>query len=127
MIIIPIIWPSLRPLPPIIFSPNSLSDRRISHMEKAEEKTAQMGEVGDTPSCPFHGGKELNQTENNHHIFSRDRKEEVDVDETIREEPTKGQEYSIDCSRSSNYGDKLIRSKDDRTDTRTDSTEEKVS
>jgi hypothetical protein len=117
----------LRPLPSIIFSPNSLSNRWISHIEKAKEKTAQMGEVSDAAPCPLHGREELDETENDHHIFGRDREEEIDVDETVREEPTEGQKYSIDCSGGSNHGDKLIWSKNDRTDTSTDSAEEKVS
>ena len=118
---------SLRPLPFVIFAPNSLSDRWIGHIEKAEEKTAQMGEVSDAAPCPLHGREEFDETENDHHIFGRDREEEIDVDETIREEPTKGQKYSIDRSRGSNHRDELIWSKDDRTDTSTDSAEEKVS
>jgi hypothetical protein len=118
---------SLRPLPFVIFTSNFLSDRGVGHIGKAEEKTAQMGEVSNAAPCPLHGREELDETENDHHIFGRDREEEIDVDETVREEPTEGQKYSIDCSGGSNHGDKLIWSKNDRTDTSTDSAEEKVS
>ena len=117
----------LRPLSPIIFSANALSDRRIGHIEKTEEKTTQVGEVSDAASCPLYGREELDQTENDHHILSGDREEEVDVNETIWEEPTKGQEYSIDRSRSSNHRDELMRGEDDRTDASPNSAEEKVS
>jgi hypothetical protein len=118
---------SLRPLSSVVFAANSLSDGWIGHIEKAEEKAAQMGEVSNAAPCPLHGREELDETENDHHIFGRDREEEIDVDETVREEPTEGQKYSIDCSGGSNHRDKLIWSKNDRTDSSTDSAEEKVS
>ena len=127
MIIVPVIGSSLRPFSFVIFSPNSLSNRRIGHIEKTEEKATQMGEVSDAAPCPLSGREEFNKAENDHHIFSGDREEEVDVDETVREEPTKGQKYSIDPSGGSNHRDKLVRSKDNRTYTSTDSAEEKVS
>ena len=127
MIITPAVRAFLRPLPFIIFTADFLPDGWIGHIEKAEEKAAQMGEVSDATPCPLHGREELDETENDHHIFCRDGEEEVDVDGPIGEEPAKGEEYSIDCSGGSNHRDELIRSKDDRTDTGADSAEEKIS
>ncbi len=119
----------MRPLPSIIFSPNSLSDGWIGHIEKAEEKTAQMGEVRDTPSRSFHRRKEFNKTKDDDKVFGGDREEKVDVDETIGKKPTEGEKYSIDGSRCSNHRDALIHiwSKENGADTSTDSAEEKVS
>ena len=49
MIVIFAAWAFLGPLLFIIFPTNFLPDNGISHIEETENKTAQMGEVGDPP------------------------------------------------------------------------------
>jgi len=41
----------LAPFSSVIFAANSLSDRWVGHIEKAEEKATQMSEVSDAASC----------------------------------------------------------------------------
>jgi hypothetical protein len=117
----------LRPLPSIIFSPNSLSNRWISHIEKAEEKTAQMGKMSNATSCALGGREEFNQTEYDDHVFGRNGKEKIDVNRPIRKEPAESEEYSIDCSGGSNNQNVLMSKKDYGENTSTNSAEEKVS
>ena len=64
----------LRPLPLIIFTAKSLPDRWIGHIEEAEDKTTQMGEVGHAPSRPLYRRKEFNEAENDDKVFGRDGK-----------------------------------------------------
>jgi hypothetical protein len=128
MIIIPASRASLRPFPSIIFSPKPLANGRIGHIEKSEEKAAQMSEVRNTPSMSFHRRKEFNETKNDDKVSGGDGKEKVDVDEPIGKKPTEGEKYSIDGSRCSNDRGALIHrwSKENGADTGTDSTEDKV-
>ncbi len=79
MIVIPVSRAFLRPLPFVIFTTNFLPDRWISHIEETEEKTTQMGEVGNATPCSLHGREEFNETEDDHHVFGRDGEEEIDV------------------------------------------------
>ena len=90
MVIVPITRSSLRPLPLVVGAANFLADHRVCHIDKAEEKTTQVGEVRDTPAGSLYGREEFNKAENNDEIFGRDREEEVDVDETVWEKPTVG-------------------------------------
>ena len=126
MIIILAIRPSLGPLPLIIFTAKSLPDRRIRHIEEAENKTTQMGEVCDTTPCSLHGGEEFDEAENDDKVFGRNGKQKVDVDEAIGKEPTKGEKHSIDGSGGTDYGDELIWSKNNSTNSCSDSTEEEI-
>ncbi len=129
MIVTPVAGASLRPLSPVVFTPNSLSDGWIGHVEKAEEKAAQMGKVSNAASRSFHRGKKFDKAKDNDKVFSGDGEEEIDQDGAVGEEPGKGEKYSIYCPGGSNHGDALIDlwSKENRADTGTDSTEEKVS
>jgi len=90
MIIIPTPRAFLGPLPFIIFPANFLPDYWIGHIEKSEEKTAEVGEMGDASSCTFGGGEEGDEAEDDHHIFGRYGEKEIDVDGTVRKEPAKG-------------------------------------
>ncbi len=83
---------SLRPLPLVVFTSNFLPDCWISHIEKPKEDATQMGEMGNTTSCALGGREELNQPEDDDHIFGRDGKKKIDVNRTIRKEPTEGKE-----------------------------------
>ena len=91
MIIVLAIRPPLGPLSLIIFTAKFLPDRRIRHIEEAEDKTTQMGEVGHPPSRPLYRRKEFNEAENDDKVFGRDGKQKVDVDEPIGKEPTEGE------------------------------------
>jgi hypothetical protein len=128
MVVTPASRTSLGPLSSVVFAANSLSDGGIGHIEKAEEKAAQMGEVRNTSSRSFHRGKEFNETKNDDKVFGGDGKEKIDVDEPIGKEPTEGEKYSIDGSRCSNDRGALIHigSKENGADTGTDSTDEEV-
>jgi hypothetical protein len=127
MIIAPVSGAPLRPLPFIIFPPNFEPNRWIGHIDQTEEKAAQMGEVSDTAPCSLHRREEFNESKNNNKVFGWNGKEEIDIDETIREEPTEGQKDSIDRSGGANDRNKLVWSENNCTDTGTDSAEEKVS
>jgi hypothetical protein len=127
MIIVAIPGASLRPLPFIIFTPNFESNFRIDHIEQTDEKASQMGEMSNTAPCSLHGREEFDEAKDDYHILGGNGEEKVDVDEAIREEPAEGQKDSIDCSRGPNDRDELIGGENDRTDTGSDSAEEKVS
>ena len=95
MVIVPLIRTSPRPFSFVIFTTDFLADRRVDHINKPKEKTAQMGQVGDTTSCPFCGREEFDQTEYDNHVFGRNGKEKVDIDHSIGKEPSKSKEYSV--------------------------------
>lgn len=78
------------PLAFVVFTTNLLPDQRIGHIEKSEEKTAEVGEMGDASPRTFGGGEEGDEAEDDHHIFGRYGEEEIDVDGTVRKEPAKG-------------------------------------
>ena len=125
MVIVLTAGASLRPLPFIIFSAKFLTDRWIGHIEQAKEKTAEMGKVGDAPSHSLYRRKEFDEAENDDKVFGRNGEQKVKVDGSIGKEPAKSKKYSIDSSGSSNHWDalKLVGSKENGTDTRTDATE----
>ena len=90
MIIVLIARSFLGPLAFVVFTTNLLPDQRIGHIEKSEEKTAEVGEMGDASSCSFHGSEEFNKAIEDDHIFGGYGEEEIDVDGTVRKEPAKG-------------------------------------
>jgi hypothetical protein len=98
----------------------------MGHIEKAEEKAAQVGEMSNTSSCPLSGREEFDEAENDNHIFGRDGEEEVDIDEPIWEEPAESQEDSVDCSRSPNDRNELVWGENHGTDACSNSTEKEV-
>lgn len=78
MVVIPIVWASLRPLPFVISTAKFLPDHGISHIEEAEDQTPQVGQVGNATPCPRPGSVKLEKTEDDHHVFGRDGEEEID-------------------------------------------------
>ena len=89
MIIISISRTFLRPLAFMVFAADLLADQRIGHIEEPEKKAAEVGEMGDAPSCSFHRSEEFNQAIEDHHKFRRNGEEEIDIDGTVWEEPAK--------------------------------------
>jgi len=126
MIIIFIIRASLGPLTLIIFAANFLPNDRISHIEKPEEEAPQMGEVSDAASCSFHGRIKFKEAIDDHKVFGRNREKKVDIDESIWEEPSIGQEDSIDRPGSSDHRNELVGRKNDGANPRPDPAEEKI-
>jgi hypothetical protein len=78
MVVIPVIRTFLRPPPFVIFPANFLSDHWINHIEKAKDQTPQVGQVSNTAPCPRPGSVKFEEAEDNHHVFGRDREEEID-------------------------------------------------
>ena len=69
-----------------------------------------MGEVGNAAPCSSPRGiDELDEAIKDNKIFGRDGKEEVDIDGSIREEPSIGQKESVDRSGGSDDRDELDR------------------
>ena len=99
MVVIPVVRTFLRPLPFVIFPPNFLPDRWIGHIEKAKDKTPQVGQVSNTTPRPRPGGVKFEETKDNYHVFGRNRNgKEHEENGTIREEPGKGEKDSVDGS-----------------------------
>jgi hypothetical protein len=126
VIIVLAVRPPLGPLLLIIITAKFLPDHRVEHIKKAEEKTAQMGEMCDAAPCSLHGGEEFDEAENDHKVFSRDGEEKVDIDESVWEKPTEGEKDSIDGPGGTNYGNELIWSKNNSTNSCSDSAEEEI-
>ncbi len=128
MIIIFVTRTSLRPLALIVFAANLLSKIGVDHVDKAEEKATQMSEVRNASPRSLDRRDEFNEAEDDNEIFGRDREEKVDIYEPIWEEPSIGQEDSIDRSRGSDHRNPAIRirSKKNCTDTSTDPAEEEI-
>lgn len=114
-------------LPFEAFSADFLSNGWVGHVQDPENKASQMGQVGNSPSGSLRGCIEFNEAEDDHKILRRDRDQEVDVNEAIREEPAKCQKDSINSSGSSDHRNKLIRGKNDRANARTDTAEQEIS
>jgi hypothetical protein len=127
MIIIPVVGSLLRPFPSIISSPDFLSNRWIGHIEKAEKKAAQMGEMSNPTPCSFGGREEFDETEDDDKVFGGYWEEEVDVDKAVGKEPTKGEEQTVDGSGSSDNQYVLMSKKDHGKYTSANPTEEKKS
>ncbi len=126
MVIVPIARAFLVPLSSKIFAANLLSKIGVNHVDKAEEKATQMSEVSDATSCSFHGRIKFKEAIDDHQVFSRNREEKVDIDEPIWEEPSIGQEDSIDRSGGSDHRNELVGRKNDGTNPRPDPAEEKI-
>jgi len=78
MVVIPITWAPLRPLPFIIFTAKFLPDHWISHVEEAEDKATQMGEVCNASPGSFHGREEFDETEDDYKVFGGYWEKEID-------------------------------------------------
>ena len=126
MVIIFIVRTSLIPLTLIIFAANLLSNVGIEHVDETEEKATEMREVSDAASCSFHGRIKFKETVDDHQVFCRNREEKVDIDEPIWEEPSIGQEDSIDRSGGSDHRNELKRRENDGANPRPDPAEEKI-
>jgi len=126
MVIVPVVGCSLIPFPFIIFAADFLSKIGISHIDKPKKEATQMGEVSNAPSCSLHGREEFDEAIDDDQVFSRNGEEKIDVNESIWEKPAEGQKYSVDGTRGSDYGDKLIGREDDSTNSGPHSTEEEI-
>ena len=68
-----------------------------------------MGDVGHAPSCPSPDrGKEFDEAENNDEVLGGNRKEKINIDKPVGEEPAEGQEQSVNGPGGSNDRDTLI-------------------
>ena len=83
--------PSLGQLASVMFPAEFLSEGRGGHVQDPENKTSQVGQVGNAPSGSLHGRIEFYEAEDDHKILRRDGDKEVDVDETVWEKPAKCQ------------------------------------
>ena len=126
MIIIFIARTFLRPLTLIVFAANLLSKIGVNHVDETEEKATQMGEVSDAASCPLHGRIKFKEAVDDHQVFSRNREEKVNIDEPIWEEPSIGQEDSIDRSGGSDHRNELVGRNKDGANPCPDPAEEKI-
>ena len=128
MVVILIVGAFLIPFPSVVRAANLLSKIGVDHVDETEEKATQMSEVRNASPRSLDRRDEFNEAEDDNEIFGRDREEKVDIYEPIWEEPSIGQEDSIDRSRGSDHRNPAIRirSKKNCTDTSTDPTEEKI-
>jgi hypothetical protein len=114
------------PFPPVIFTPDFPPDYRKDHVEQTEEKASQMGEVSHPAPCPPERGEEFDQSEKDDEVFGRDGKQEVEKDGPIWKKPAKGEKDAVNCSRSSDDRDKLVRGKEDSTESGSNAAEKEI-
>ena len=130
MVVIPILGTFLIPFPFVVGATNLLPYIGVPHIDEAEEKTTEMGEVGDSATgSSLERGEEFDEPINDDHIFCRDGEEEVDIDEAVGEEPSIGEKDSIDRSGCADHRDALIvmGREEDRADPCTDPAEKEKS
>jgi hypothetical protein len=126
MIIIFVTRSFLRPPTVIILAANFLSNVGGDHVDETEEEATQMSEVSDAAPCSCHGRIKLKEAIDDHKVFGGNREEKVDIDKPIWEEPSVGQQDSINGSGGSDHGNKLRRRENCGANSRPDTTEEKI-
>src|SRR3990172_12492456 len=126
MVIIFVSGASLSPLSSVSFPADFLPDRGIGHVDQAEKKTSQMSQVSNASSGSCPGRIKFNEAKDDHEIFGRNGKKEIDVDGSVRKKPTEGEQNSIDCSRGSDDQHILIAEKKNGEYGSTDPTEEEI-
>jgi hypothetical protein len=104
-----------------------LADRWITHVKEAEEKTAEVGKVGNAASgSSLRGINELQEAIKDNKVFGRDREEKINIDEPVGEEPAESQEKPVNGSGGSDHGEPLVWRENDRADPCSNPAEEKV-
>ena len=127
MVIVLVVGAFLRPLPSVVLASDLLTDDGVGHVGEPEDETADVRDMGDTSARSATGKvKELEETKDNHEVFRRDGKEKVDQDRSVGEEPSEGEEETVDGSGCPNDGESLVRTREHGTDSGTNATEEEI-
>jgi hypothetical protein len=126
VVIVSVVRSFLIPFPFVVGAANFLSNVGVDHVDETEKKTTQMSEVSDATSRSLHGRIKFKEAIDDHQVFSRNREKKVDIDEPIWEEPSIGQEDSIDRSGGSDHRNELIGRNKDGANPCPDPAEEKI-
>ena len=127
MVVVLVVGAFLRPLPSIVLAPDLLTNDGVGHVNESEDETADVRDMGDTSARSATGKvKKLEEAKDDHEVFRRDGKEKVDQDRSVGEEPSEGEEETVDGSGCPDDGESLVRTRKHGTNSRTDATEEEI-